>query len=117
MNAVESLQLMTSNIPAPVAPVPDSGLHKELMLCKDENDRLREDLRREKASNDVNPFGLSYWQEKQRSLQIELNRLTEENQHMKADIESYSASQKESSSLVQSLRVDVLFNFQIGTSK
>ena len=61
MNAVESLQLMISNIPAPVAPVPDSGLHKELMLCKDENDRLREDLRREKASNDVNPFGLSYW--------------------------------------------------------
>ena len=60
MNAVESLQLMTPNVPVPVAPISDSELQKELMLCKDENDRLREDLRREKVSNDVNPLGLNH---------------------------------------------------------
>lgn len=55
MNAVESLQLMTSNTPsAPAVPSADSGLQKELSLYKDENARLREDYRREKESYDVN---------------------------------------------------------------
>ena len=56
MSAVESLQLMIPTNPSAVPPISESDLQKELVLYKEENDRLREDLRREKVSSDVHLF-------------------------------------------------------------